>query len=81
MYGDGRLVSSLKSQIYLDNKGKLFYFPGTVYRVLRKKNSIFLLLLLENIFFHRRPDPSESVKAPAVLQPSIPETRERVDFC
>ncbi len=51
MYGEGRLVSSLKSQIYLDNKGKLFYLFTTVYRVLYKKDSVFLLLMLENIFF------------------------------
>jgi hypothetical protein len=52
MYEDGRLVSSLKSQICLDNKWKLFYFRVVVYCVPGKNNSVFLLLLLENVSWH-----------------------------
>lgn len=48
MYEDGRLVSSLKSQICLDNKWKLFYFCVAVYCVPDKNNSVFLRFLLEN---------------------------------
>ncbi len=87
MYEDGWFVSSLKSQICLDNKWELFYFRVAVYCVPGKNNSIFLLLVSENVICNSCPGwiclpfcPSAVDLIPLTISPKVCASAVRVFF-